>query len=182
MQNSESLSVETPDLNLSWVVVRTKPQVERIAVRHLLQRDVEPYCPMFEEPKYHARAPKGPAPMFKGYIFVKCDIGQRINAVRYCPGVLCPVRFDGRVATVEQSVIDALRKREGKRGFAQTREKEDGIPIGQIVRIMDGPLQGLEGIFHGYLRGDQRSRVLMEFLRAKKSVEVDTASLAMVAP
>ncbi len=182
MYCTETFSPETPDLNMRWVVLRTKPQLERLAGLHLIQREVEPYCPMFQEPQFQAKAPKPLVPMFKGYIFVKCDVMNRLNAVCYCPGVMCPVRFDGRVATVEQDVIDALRKREGRRGYAQTREREFGFDLGQSVRIMDGPLRGLEGIFFGYLRGDQRSKVLMEFLRAKKTIEVDTISLAMVAP
>jgi len=38
----------------------------------------------------------------------------------------------------------------------------------------------MEGVFRGYLRGGQRARVLMEFLRQRSLVEVDTELLAVV--
>jgi hypothetical protein len=36
----------------------------------------------------------------------------------------------------------------------------------------------MEGIFRGYLRGGERARVLLEFLRQKSLVEVETDVLA----
>ena len=162
-----------------WLVVRTKPRQERVAVCHLRQRDVEPYCPMFLEPPWHTRAPKGPTPLFGGYIFVRCNPDEQLNAVSFCPGVLLPVRFDRQLATVDQDVIDALKLRESERGYVVPTELEIGIEEGSKVRVMAGPLKDMEGIFRGYLRGGQRARVLMEFLRQKSLVEVETELLAV---
>ncbi len=165
---------------MQWLVVRTKPQQERIAQLHLRQREVEPYCPMFLEPPWHRRAPRGPVPLFKGYIFVRLDEPGRINAIRFCPGVLVTVAFDGVPAMVDQGLVDALRLREADRGYIQAREHDEGIPPGHKVRIMAGPLANLEGIFTGYLRGRERARVLLHFLRGQRELEVDAAALAMV--
>ena len=163
-----------------WLVVRTKPRQERVAVCHLSQREVEPYCPLFLEPPWHPRAPKGPTPLFTGYIFVRCNPIVQLNAVSYCPGVLNPVRFNREVATVDQEIIDALKAREVDRGYVVPTELELGIEDGRKVRVMAGPLKDMEGVFRGYLRGRQRARVLMEFLRQKSLVEVDTELLAVV--
>jgi hypothetical protein len=38
----------------------------------------------------------------------------------------------------------------------------------------------MEGVFQGYLRGRERARVLMEFLRRRSVVELDTELLAAV--
>jgi hypothetical protein len=38
----------------------------------------------------------------------------------------------------------------------------------------------MEGVFRGYLRGRERARVLMDFLRRKSLVEVETELLAVV--
>ena len=51
---------------------------------------------------------------------------------------------------------------------------------GRKVRVMAGPLKDMEGVFRGYLRGGQRARVLMEFLRRSSLVEVETELLAAV--
>ena len=58
-------------------------------------------------------------------------------------------------------------------------EVEIGIKLGSKVIMMAGPLAGMEGIFRGYLRGQERAQVLMEFLRQKNLVEVDTTDLAV---
>ncbi len=55
-----------------------------------------------------------------------------------------------------------------------------GIEEGRKVRVMAGPLKDMEGVFRGYLRGGQRARVLMEFLRRRSLVEVETELLAVV--
>jgi transcription antitermination factor NusG len=161
-------------------VVRTKPRQEKIAVRHLAQRNVKPYCPMFLRPPWHLRAPRGPVPLFAGYVFVSCDPQVQLNAVRYCPGILGPVSFNGAPATVEQDLIDALRLREGDRGYALPDEVARGIPKGATVRIMAGPLEGIKGVFRGYVRGRERARILMDFLRSRHEVEVDAAALAIM--
>jgi hypothetical protein len=162
-----------------WLVVRTKPRQERVAVCHLRQREVEPYCPLYLEPPWHPRAPKGPVPLFGGYIFVRCNPHSQLNAVSYCPGVFRPVRFDRVLATVDQDLIDALKLRESDRGYVIPPEMEFGIEEGRKVRVMAGPLKDMEGVFRGYLRGGQRARVLMEFLRRRSLVEVETELLAV---
>ena len=171
---------DVESLEAEWLVVRTKPRQERVAVCHLRQRDVEPYCPLYLEPPWHPRAPTGPTPLFSGYIFVRCIPHSQINAVSFCPGVLQPVRFARQLATVGQDLIDALRAREADRGYVIPTELEFGIEAGRKVRVMGGPLKDMEGVFRGYLRGGQRALVLMEFLRRRSLVEVETELLAVV--
>ena len=156
-----------------WLVVRTKPRQERVAMEHLGQRGVETYCPMFLEPPWHPRAPRGPMPLFTSYLFVRRPREERINAVKYCPGVLRALTVDGKLATVEENVIDALKVREGERGYILPEEVLRGIHCGQTVRVMAGPLRGMSGVFRGYLRGRERATVLLEFLRTHCEVELD---------
>ncbi len=141
---------------------------------------MEPYCPMYLEPPWHPRAPKGPVPLFTSYVFVRCEPQRQLNSVRFCPGVAYPLAFDGRLATVEPLMIRALRAREGERGHIVACEMDAGIVPGHKVRVMGGPLRGLDGVFKRYLRGRQRAQVLTEFLRAQKIVEVDAHLLAVV--
>jgi len=178
MEKGEGRVVSFADHGQQWLVVRTKSHQERIAADHLRDRDVEPYCPMYLEPPWHPRAPRGPVPLFSGYLFARCRPRRQLAAVRFCPGVLGPVVFDGEPATVSQRLVDDLRQREGARGYVLPPEVELGFKRGQRVRLMAGPLKGLEGIFNGYLRGGQRAQVLMRFLRAEHRVEVETEALA----
>ena len=175
---SVSIPIDEDDRMVQWLVVRTKPRHERVAISHLGQREIEGYCPMYLEPKWRQRSGGIPVPLFTSYIFVRVDPGLELNAVSYCPGVAHPVRFDRKPAMVDQDVIEAIRQREGVRGFVVPPEVEIGIKLGNKVMIMAGPLTGMEGLFRGYLRGGERANVLIEFLRQKSLVEVDTEDLA----
>lgn len=167
-------------LEARWAVVRTKPQQERVVVRNLADREIEPYCPLYQQPVWHLRAPRGPVALFPGYVFARWRCGRDVNVVRFCPGVRYAVSFGGRLATVAESLIQALRLREGDRGFILPEELETGLDQGCTVRIMAGPLVGVEGVFSGYVNGLERARVLIEILRQPSNVEVPVGSLAMV--
>lgn len=153
--------------------MRTKTLRERVAADHLRQRGVEPYVPLFLEPRWHCRAPRGPVPLFAGYLFARCNPAEQLEAVRYCPGVIRPVYFGKLLAAVGESVIESLRGLEGERGFIVPEEVLHRPRPGQRVRIVSGPLKGLEGVFEKPLRGGERAMVLLEFLRSARSVEVD---------
>ncbi len=161
-------------------MVRTKPRQERVAVHHLAQRGVDPYCPLFLQPPWHTRAPRGPVPLFPGYIFVACNPATELNAVQYCPGVLRPLSFDRKVATVDQVLIDELQSREGERGYIVPEDFRRKMEKGSKVRVMGGPLRGFQGVFQGYLKGGQRARILVDFLRSQRRVEIDVSALALV--
>jgi hypothetical protein len=165
-----------------WIVVRTKANVEHRVERHLRQRRVEPYCPQYLEPPWHPRARKGPGPMFPGYLFALCRPESELSAIRYCPGVLHPLSFDGTLATVSEAVIASLREREADRGYALPDEVVHGIAAGTRVRIMEGPFRGLAGVFSGYLRGGQRAQVLLQMLRTARRIELDATSITAERP
>jgi len=169
-----------PENGARWLVVQTKPKVERRTVEHLAQRGVSAYCPLFLEPPWHLRAPRGPVPLFPGYIFAGWDGDERLDSVRYCPGVLRPVSFGGRPAVVGQALIEELRRLEGERGYILPRDFSRRIDRGRRVRIVGGPLRGMEGVFDGYLRGGERARVLLEMLRTRRWVEVDAGVIRAV--
>ena len=76
--------------------------------------------------------------------------------------------------------VESVLAREAERGYVVPPELEFGIEKGRKVRVMSGPLEGMEGVFQGYLRGRERARVLMEFLRRRSVVELDTELLAAV--
>lgn len=176
----ESRLIELMSDDHHWVVLRTKPRQERLAEHTLRHRRIVTYLPLFLEPPWHPRAPKGPMPLFASYLFVHCRPSERLSAIRFAPGVLRPLTFDGKLATVSQEVIDHLRLREGDRGYILPDEIEQGLSSGQKVQIMAGALAGLRGIFRGYLRGGQRVQLLMEFLCAPSSVELDAQWVAPV--
>ena len=163
-----------------WLVLRTKPRQERIAVHHLGGRGVEPYCPLLLQPPSHRRAPRGPVPLFPGYIFVARGRQASLNSVRYCPGILGLLSFDRQPATVEQALIDELRQKEGERGYIVLEDMRSTIEKGARVRVTGGSLEGFEGVFQGYIKGGRRARILLDFLSGRRRVEIDVTALTLV--
>ena len=61
---------------------------------------------------------------------------------------------------------------------------EEEVPLVQFQDLtvsygLVRALAGVSGVFSGYLRGGQRARILAEFLRTQRLVEVDAQSIAV---
>lgn len=169
--------LDPTDTSLAWLVVRTKPKQESLAAQVLGGREIEAYCPKVIEPRWHARSPKGPVPLFPSYVFARCEVRERFAAVHYCPGVAGVVRFGGRVAAVEDSFIEYLRAREGERGYLVMGEVRHHPVRGSRVRIVDGPFAGLEGIVDRYMPARDRVRLLLAAVRGIRNIEVEASHI-----
>ncbi len=156
-----------------WLLVRSKPKQESVLVQALANRDVRAYCPKVLEPRWHARAPKGPVPLFPSYVFALCVPREKYTAVRYCTGAAAVVRFGEDLGAVEDEFIASLREREGERGYLEIAEARRAPVKGSRVRIIEGPLRGIEGIVTHYLPAKDRIRLLLAMVSGVRNVEVD---------
>jgi len=163
-----------------WAVVRTKANQERLAITNLAMRKLDIYCPRILLNRWHTRAPRGPVPLFSGYIFVRQTPSLRAHDLRYCSGVQYPVVFDGVLARVEGDFIEALRAMEGERGFILHEEINRGLEPGCQVNISGGSLEGVQGVFDGYVNGKDRARIFVEFLRRRTVLEVEAMRLTPI--
>lgn len=161
----------------TWLLVRTKPKQERAAVETLATRGAEAYCPRVIEPRWHARAPLGPVPLFPSYVFVRCVPAERFAAVNYCTGVTGVVRFGDHLAAVEDELVAGLREREGERGYLVFGDVRRRLEKGSRVRVVSGPLAGLEGIVTKYAPGAERVRLLLSLVSSVRTVEVDARAV-----
>ena len=168
-------------LSSGWAVVRTKPNQERLAIANLALRDLDLYCPQILLGRWHTRAPRGPVPLFSSYIFVRATPGLRTHTLRYCSGVQYPVVFDGILARVENEFVDALRAMEGDRGYVLHQEIDRGLEPGCKVSVAGGSLEGVQGVFDGYVNGKDRAKIFVEFLRRRTTLEVDAIRLTPTA-
>jgi transcriptional antiterminator RfaH len=157
---------------LVWLVVRTKPKQERHALEALAGRGIEAYCPRILEPPQHRHAPRGPVPLFPGYVFARCLLPQCYRAVHYCSGVAGVVRFGQELAVLDDAIVEALREREGERGYVVVREVRRQPRQGEAVRIVEGPLAGLSGVVERYVPGRDRVRLLLRVVRGVRCAEV----------
>ena len=156
-----------------WLLVRSKPKQELALVQALAGRDVAAYCPKVIEPRWHARAPHVPVPLFPSYIFAYCVPMEKYSAVRYCPGAAGIVRFGQELGAVEDEFVANLREREGERGYLVIGEARRAPAKGSRVRVIQGPFAGIEGIVTHYLPAKDRVRLLLTMVSGVRKIEVD---------
>lgn len=161
----------------TWLLVRTKPKQERAASEVLASRGLESYFPRVIEPRWHRRAPRGPVPLFPSYVFARCIPSEQFAAVNYCTGVAGVVRFGDHVAAVGDVFIAALREREGERGYVVYGDVRRRLEKGTKVRVISGPLAGLEGVVTNYAPASERVRLLLSVVSSVRTVEVDTRAV-----
>ncbi|MGH7229504.1 MAG: transcription termination/antitermination protein NusG [Nitrospiraceae bacterium] len=160
---------------MNWYAVNVKPHQEQLAELNLRRVGVETFCPFVKQRKTIRRRQRiSTSPLFPGYLFARFRLQDQYRAVLYARGVRKIVAFGPTPATVDEEMIAAIRSR-----------LQDGyvtVPTstfrpGQIVRIQEGPLHGLEAIFEREMPGYQRAVLLLRALSFQARVTVDVAHI-----
>lgn len=146
---------------------------------NLEMRDLELYCPRILQAPWHKRAPRGPLPLFPCYVFARRSYDLNASTLRYCSGVQYPLVVGGRLALVDDCVVEAFRELEGERGFILPKEVDRGFKKGSRVKVLAGPLKGLEGVLTDFVNGRDRARILVEFLKRRTHLQIDTTHLVL---
>ena len=158
-----------------WYAVNVKPHQEQLADLNLQRLGVETFCPVVKQRKVIRRRQQiSTSPLFPGYLFARFRLEDQYRAVVYARGVRNIVAFGPTPATVDEEMIAGLKSR-----------LHDGymtVPTstfrpGQVVRIQEGPLHGLEAIFEREMPGYQRAVLLLRALSYQARVIVDIAHI-----
>ena len=155
----------------AWYLVQSKPRNEARALENLVRQGYETYLPLMEvERLQRGKLLKKMEPLFPRYLFLHLEEGNdNWGPIRSTLGVAGLVRFGQAYAVVSDEVMDAVRER--------TQDiKKSLFESGDSVRVVSGPLLGLEGVFE-IADGEQRSFVLLEFMQKQQRVSVSTADL-----
>ncbi len=155
----------------AWYLVQSKPRNEARALENLVRQGYETYLPLMEvERLQRGKLLKKMEPLFPRYLFLHLEEGNdNWGPIRSTLGVAGLVRFGLAYAVVSNEVIEAVRER--------TQDiKKSLFESGDNVRVVSGPLLGLEGIFE-IADGEQRSFVLLEFMQKQQRVSISTVDL-----
>lgn len=160
---------------MQWHAVHTKPHQEHLAALSLERLGVEIFSPRLKQIKLvRRRRQEVIRPLFPGYLFAQFQAATQYRAVNYATGVQRVVSWGTEPAIVDDSLIVSIRDR--MQDGCVVVQPTPFIP-GQIVRIMEGPLQGLEAVFERELSDEQRVIVLMQALSYKARVVIDRESV-----
>ena len=165
----------------SWFAVYTKPRQEHIALEHLERQDFKCFLPMAINPYQRRSASKlRIEPLFPRYLFLNANADkQSLGPVRSTRGVATLVRFGMELARLPEVVIRAVNNRcDPETGLVRL----DPVPVapGDKVKVFDGPLAGLEGIFKER-KGEKRALLLAMLLGTESTIEVDAMMLQKTA-
>ena len=165
--NSELIS-----LPRNWYAARTKSNFEKKALEWLVKHHFEAFFPRIKVRKrWSDRFKTLMRPMFPGYVFINFEFNASTNLeVVKGPGIVNIVRFDNRPAVISLEEIANLKILDGTDIHVQQTRY---LKRGEKVRILEGPLAGLVGIFQHYKNSGDRIVVSVDFLRQSIAAEIE---------
>ena len=154
----------------NWIAVYTKSRHEQTVVNELNKKNIESYCPMFKERRQWSDRKKWVHfPLFRSYVFANIEINENIYVLQTI-GVNKIVKFQKKISIIPDQVIDNIKNIiEG--GYDV--EQADYFIKGDEVRIVSGPLKGLDGVVLD-LRGANKIIIKIEAIQQAFSVEISS--------
>jgi len=154
----------------NWIAVYTKSRHEQIVVNELSKKNIESYCPMFKERRQWSDRKKWVHfPLFRSYVFANIEINENIYVLQTI-GVNKIVKFQEKISIIPDQVIDNIKNIiEGGYNVEQT----DYFIKGDEVRVVSGPLKGLDGVVLD-LRGANKIIIKIEAIQQAFSVEISS--------
>lgn len=153
-----------------WNVLRTRSRQENVVEECLMQKQIAVYLPKLPRVRrWKSRNKVVDFPLFPGYIFVKPRPDQ-FQALNFIPGS-CGLLLDrNRPGIVQKREIDSIRI---LLGSERPMDLHLGLLPGTRVRVMVGPLAGIEGEM---VRFSNHHRLVINahILGQAVSVEVNT--------
>lgn len=157
-------------LTPSWYAVYTRSRHEQAVKKELDHKGIEGFLPLFNKiSQWKDRRKMVQVPLFPGYLFVKIPLVTRLEVLKAF-GVVGLVGDGWAPLSIPEEQILAVHK------FIETGLQGDPHPyiaLGQRVRIVDGPLSGVEGIL---VRKKNLSRLVLsiDLIQRAVSVEIDS--------
>ena len=150
-----------------WYVTYTCPRHEKYVAQQLTEREIGSFLPLYTSVRrWKDRRKCLELPLFPGYVFVQMTDRNRLDILRL-PGVVQIVSFQGKPAPVPLAEIDALRR--GMAGSVVV-QPHPFLQAGRRVRIIDGPMAGVEGIF---VRRKDQVRIVISISLIQRSVAME---------
>lgn len=161
---------------LQWYCLRSQQKREHIAAIHLTRHlGLEVFAPRVSLTR---RTRQGPArfteALFPSYLFARFDLSTHLSAVRASWGVQDVVRFGEQPPLVAESVIHELMAQLGGKSVWIMPELPQP---GEQVQLCGGALDRSWAEVLTLREGNQRVRVLLEFLGRQTIVEVPLSSV-----
>lgn len=160
---------DTAATDAPWFAVYTRHQHERKVASRLVEQQFETFFPTYVElHRWKDRRKEVSMPLFPGYVFFRGTLENRVQILSV-PGVHFIVSAGQSPAAIPDCEVDALR-----------RAVHNDLPLepfpflnkGDRVRVVHGPLSGVEGLLARKKDG-MRLVLSVEILGRSAAVEID---------
>lgn len=162
-----------------WVAIQVQRRTEMAVARHLKSKGYEEFLPTYiraiHRKKHIAQVE---VPLFPGYVFCNYKHDSSGPRIVTTPGVIRILGTPGKPAVVSNDEIWAIR---AVLNAGIACRPEQFLRVGQPVRIISGPLQGVVGTLTN-IKSSCRLILCIGLLRRAVSVEIDSEAVAVLSP
>ena len=174
----ESSTIDTllvsDDVKRKWYVLHTKSRREKKLTQRCAQLGIRHYLPLRKSiTGRRGRRHIADVPLFPGYMFSYLDRMDRYRLLS-----------TGHVANAlnvvdQQGLLNDLRNIKDASDRNALLEPTSIVKRGQLVRIMDGPLIGLEGVVRSH-KGRYRLILAIDCIQQAVACEIDIRTVAPI--
>ncbi len=156
-----------------WYAAYTCAQHEKRVAEQLAERTIEHFLPLYASlRRWKDRRVRLELPLFPGYVFVRLALRDRLRVLQV-PRVVRLVGFGGLPVALPDEQVELLRA--GLSGEMHA-EPHPFLTAGRRVRVVHGPLLGMEGILVRK-KGVFRVVLSLDLIMRSVAVELDSADL-----
>lgn len=158
-----------------WYVIYTKPKEEDRVHMNLTAWGVETFAPKIKKKRLNQFTGKPvylSQPLFPRYIFARFDADKMLHKIYYTRGVQSVVSCNQMPLSVEDDIIALIQSQVGADGFVRLGDEFE-FKRGDAVRINDGSMQGINGIFHRSMKDNSRVMILLTAINYQASIIVE---------
>lgn len=165
-------------LPVAWHALYTRHQHEKSAARILSDKGFETFLPLHADiRRWRDRRKKLELPLFPCYLFLRGGLERQFEVLG-TPGVCWFVESGDRVAEIPENELEAILRIVNER---LPVESHPFLKSGDLVRVRQGPLDGVEGILVRKKDHGSRLVVAVEMLQRAVAVEVDASWVERIA-
>jgi transcriptional antiterminator RfaH len=153
-----------------WFVVQTKPRNEQRAQYYLEREGIEILNPLMEAyTSRRGRSSKTLKPLFPNYIFARFILMRDYPKVRWARGVDKIVGRGREPMPISDVVVDEIRNRIDEECIVK---RAYDLKPHDTVKIKEGPLRDLLGVFDRWMSKEGRIRVLLSLIGYQTNVQL----------
>ena len=153
-----------------WYAIYVRSRYEKKVYKLLLEKGIESSLPLIKTTKmWSDRKKKVEVPLFRGYVFIKIDVGRDKLNILQTDGVVKFIGIKKKPSRIPDEEIHWVHMMVEE---SDTVQSEKEIPVGQKVRVSAGPFKGVEGVV---MRAGNQSRlvVVIETIMHAISIEIN---------